>query len=986
MLEDKNISPLLDNLMIGDPISDHHGICCCPAIHKENDKRYILKIISVPASQTQLNALLLTGAVENLAAAREYFENRVRDYTSEIDILQSLSRFEGFLSYEGYQVVAKDEETGFDIYILSQYQRTLEQQFTKKSFTKLDAVNLGLDICSALTACRRNGYIFVNLKPSNIYVAENGEYKICDFGFVKLDGLKYATIADHHIGEFTPPEITDPFSALNDRMDVYALGMILYKIYNGGKLPSDRELSLEAPVYADAEMAQIILKACSNCPDDRWQSPAEMGQMLVAYMQKNGIEDIPIVPAEPEPIPAAEEDEILDPVFEEAEVTSLSSETEVSEDSYIQQDEAVIFSENEVYGEQLSLSLTDTPPDGTASDDENAVIPAAQEAFVDEALISDTQATQAASAEPVQYDGVSDEVNEILTQADSLAAMEVPEPVISPEAPEIEIPPTPEETEDINQDEEDEPQMEYYINVPDEPKKSHWLRNLILILLLLGLLAGGFLFYKFYILKSISYTVENTQDQLIVTIDTDADETLLSVSCTRVGDSRETITVPVVDGKASFSGLASGSQYVIEFDISGLHLLDFPNNEKKYTYYTPSEIVIDGTEVLAGIVPGDAVLNVFASVKKEGISSIDADTLRWRFTYSASGIAENTVCFEGAVLTLSGLNEGTIYKGLLELENDALICEPLEIEFTPSEIIKANDLIITSCADGKLTAQWSAPEAVQVESWKVRCYNDRSYDETITTASTTAEFTGLDSTNGFTVEVTAVGQSSKQTASVAAGSITVSNITADTKTPGIIGLKWDSSSTPANGWVITCNAEGCESVVRVNGDTNEAYIKPAVPGVSYTISIRADSVQTLCADFLCTVPETEDYKLKIGDETLNRDSFSYSLCVRPDEAVWDYEDVAAYTRSFKLSDNGAIVMFLDSTYKAVDHEISVAYVVYDSEDQIISIDSQLLNWNTMWVEKHAYLDIPKLPGAVGKYNIALYFNGTLVLYLPFTVS
>ena len=70
MSEPKLISPMLDNFEIGGPISDHDGVRCCPAMRKNSDEKYIVKIISVPASQTKLDALLLTGAYPDKEAAR----------------------------------------------------------------------------------------------------------------------------------------------------------------------------------------------------------------------------------------------------------------------------------------------------------------------------------------------------------------------------------------------------------------------------------------------------------------------------------------------------------------------------------------------------------------------------------------------------------------------------------------------------------------------------------------------------------------------------------------------------------------------------------------------------------------------------------------------------------------------------------------------------------------------------------------------------
>ena len=74
MSEPKLIQPLLDNFAIGDPISDHNGVRCCPAMDNRTDDRYIVKIVANPASQNQLDALLLSGAFESPEKANSYFK------------------------------------------------------------------------------------------------------------------------------------------------------------------------------------------------------------------------------------------------------------------------------------------------------------------------------------------------------------------------------------------------------------------------------------------------------------------------------------------------------------------------------------------------------------------------------------------------------------------------------------------------------------------------------------------------------------------------------------------------------------------------------------------------------------------------------------------------------------------------------------------------------------------------------------------------
>ena len=79
MSELKLVSPLLDGFVMGDPISDHDGVRCCPAMKENSDDKYIVKIISVPASQKQLDALLYTGAYTDAGAAAEYFKELAED-------------------------------------------------------------------------------------------------------------------------------------------------------------------------------------------------------------------------------------------------------------------------------------------------------------------------------------------------------------------------------------------------------------------------------------------------------------------------------------------------------------------------------------------------------------------------------------------------------------------------------------------------------------------------------------------------------------------------------------------------------------------------------------------------------------------------------------------------------------------------------------------------------------------------------------------
>lgn len=1038
------ISPLLDGFLIGDPISEHNGIRCCPAIHSETNEKFIVKIMSLPASAAQLDAFLLAGAFQSQEAAVDYYQQRTEDYTGELEILQQLSRQEGFLPCEGYQAASSQDHIGFDIYILSQYRRSLERQFSKKEFTHLDALNLGLDICSALTACRRNGYLYVNLKPDNIFVTENGEYKISDLGFVKLNGLKYAAMSDAYLSEYTPPEITDAYSSINETLDVYALGMILYRIYNGGTLPENKEQPLPAPQYADEELSAILLKACSLNPEDRYESPIQMGQMLVSYMQKNGASDTPIVPPAPEPevlpasetdtdttadsIPATVEDACEDSVeCNENPVSEISEDTAAADENADAPVEVTVtphepadsLGENtsDIPAEENILIANEESAPNVSFDDEAMLETAASDveqetaeeavtseecsennlmdileshdAFNDEAAQIKAAAVyleldNAQEPEDSSYDGITDEVSEILSMADSLAETDVPEPAVAPDAPEIAlpVPEAPEQTEEETPETElESTEEDNDMNSTVKPRRSHLVRNIIIIILLLLLLAGGALFYQFIVVQTVDrLEVTGVKDQLIVQIESEADENLLTVSCE---DKYGKTTVPVYNGVAEFTGLRPNSEYSIQVHIAGVHILQ---GDIKETHFTPNETTLLSHSVITGNEPGSAILSFTVNGPKSN---------RWSFTYSTPGYPATTQTFEGNSLTMTDLLPNKTYTGILTPEDDLFITKDIQIEFTASEVIQANNLKITGCSGDKLTVSWDAPESTVVDSWSVRCYsgtNGEHYDQTVTTSKTSHEFKGLkglNSTESFTVEVTAVGQTMMQKASITANSVTVTKLTADASIDGVVNLKWESTAAPKDGWIISYTVNGSETVMTATSKEKSAVIKPVVPNTEYTFTIQsADEVNTFCDSVSVITKATEDFSIDINNKKITAADLQISLFKQPTTAQWDHTSLKSsdYTNSFAKGDKAGVLIYLKKEYEDSAAAFDATFVITNDKGEIISVASKEAVWNKAWTQNYCIFKIPALPEDAGYYTVTVYLNSQPATQQDFSIA
>ena len=320
------ISPLLTNMELVKCVSVHGGTSVYIVKSTKSNQSYYLKHICIPESQKQVDALMFTGAAATVEDAQNYYKQVAADYQSELETLEKLSASPNIGCYRSYQIEPKEDGVGFEIYLLAEYRQTLSEVLAETPMTQSGAVNLGLDLCSALCSLREAGLIHRNVKPSNVYLSSSGHYLLGDLGIAKIDELKYCSMPENMLSSFSAPELFSLLGTIEPTTDIYSVGMILYRIYNGNHGPFEDEKTsaraadklrvtgeqLPAPMYADYEMADILLKACAFKPEDRYQTPQELQEALLEYGKRNEASDALIVPpleGEPEKIdPSAEEE------------------------------------------------------------------------------------------------------------------------------------------------------------------------------------------------------------------------------------------------------------------------------------------------------------------------------------------------------------------------------------------------------------------------------------------------------------------------------------------------------------------------------------------------------------------------------------------------------------------------------------------------------------------------------------------------------
>lgn len=270
------------------------------SVYKEEwGKRYVstVKFMSFPISKNDISEAQAIG-IES-SAMPEYFKGLLVNVQNEIELMYKLRGNSNIVTYEDHGIYEKKGNLGWDVLIRMESIKALPDFIFGQQLERLDIVRLGIDICKAVEACGRENIIHRDIKDSNIYVSSKGEFKLGNFSMAKELSKGGRTVLTALNPLYMAPELYKE-QAYDFSVDLYSLGVVMYKLLNKGRLPflplppvgitiddTERSVSrrmsgekLMLPADSGENLGVMILKACSYDKKYRYKSPAEFRQKL----------------------------------------------------------------------------------------------------------------------------------------------------------------------------------------------------------------------------------------------------------------------------------------------------------------------------------------------------------------------------------------------------------------------------------------------------------------------------------------------------------------------------------------------------------------------------------------------------------------------------------------------------------------------------------------------------------------------------------
>jgi serine/threonine protein kinase len=259
---------------------------------------------SVLSNRIEIGELLGSGGMGNVYAARDRLkEEDVAIKVLRPDLTFSSAAKERFLAEAkmscslSHPNIVRVHDVGVsdDHYYFSMERlrgQTLRQRIvayhdSARQFSIAEVTDIARQLIDALRYAHRY-IVHRDVKPENIWIAEDGTVKLMDFGIARAYTNSQLTQTGMTLGTayYMAPEQRLTAKDADWRADQYSLGVVLYELLAGsvpmGSLNSNAMIRPGLP----PRLSRALMKAMAAKPEDRWPSLDQMLTEMVASPSK----------------------------------------------------------------------------------------------------------------------------------------------------------------------------------------------------------------------------------------------------------------------------------------------------------------------------------------------------------------------------------------------------------------------------------------------------------------------------------------------------------------------------------------------------------------------------------------------------------------------------------------------------------------------------------------------------------------------------
>ena len=160
-------------------------------------------------------------------------------------------------------------------------QKIEAMRIARQPFAVAEVMAIGKSLAEALAYAHRT-LVHRDLKPENVWLTEDGEVKLMDFGVARAFTSTELTKTGLALGTayYMAPEQLTGARDVDWRADQYSLGVMLYELLTGqipqGAIQAPKQLRPDVP----AGMSAAVMRVLSPKPDQRFPSMEELTKAL----------------------------------------------------------------------------------------------------------------------------------------------------------------------------------------------------------------------------------------------------------------------------------------------------------------------------------------------------------------------------------------------------------------------------------------------------------------------------------------------------------------------------------------------------------------------------------------------------------------------------------------------------------------------------------------------------------------------------------